>query len=138
MDKDINPGYKERPHTADLSLDVWAQDVPTLFTEAAKGMYALMGGRIATSPREIRHLVLSDPDKESLLVSFLSELIYLNEIEQLGFSQFEISIENQTLEGILVGGYWSDQVKSIKAVTYHNLVITNNNGIFEVTIVFDV
>ena len=138
MVKDNSSGFRERPHAADWSLDVWAQDIPTLFTEAAKGMYALMGGRRATGPTQKSHLVLSETDRESLLVSFLSELIFLNEMEQLGFIQFEINIDNHTLDGILEGGLWVDQEKTIKAVTYHNLVISDMNGKFEVTIVFDV
>lgn len=36
-------GYKEVEHTADIALQVWAEDFYTLLRKAAEGLYALMG-----------------------------------------------------------------------------------------------
>jgi len=130
-------GFEERPHTADWALDVWALDLPMLFVEAAKGMYALMGVSLGTD-RHHTHLSLSEPDHEALLVSFLSELLFLNESDHLGFDYFQMVFAGSELEVDLQGAAIASQTKAIKAVTYHNLKIRQTNRGFETTIVFDV
>jgi SHS2 domain-containing protein len=138
MQKNALSGYKERPHTADWALDVWGTDFLMLLKQAAIGMFALIDGHLKDGSRQWRHLSLIEPDRETLLVSFLSELVYLNESEQLGFDRFQLSLRGLALEVDLEGGIIVGQAKQIKAVTYHNLEIRNTTGGCETTIVFDV
>ena len=42
-------GFEEISHTADWSARVWAPDLPSLFTEAARAMNSLSGTVIGTS-----------------------------------------------------------------------------------------
>ncbi|MGA2505663.1 MAG: archease [Anaerolineales bacterium] len=135
--------FEEISHTADWSLRVWAADLRQLFEESAKGMNAIAGTRLADSPRVRRNLSLSAADKESLLVSFLSELVYFAEQNRLAFDEFDLKIEagpSQTynLSAMLTGASIQNQDKAIKAVTYHNLHIRQTRRGFEVEIVFDV
>ncbi len=132
-------GHRERPHTADWSLDVWAPDLPDLLAEAARGMYELMELQLSPGPRtrrEIRMLVTDDP--ESTLVAFLAELLYLDERDGLGFDLIQVKIEFGRLEAELEGAPVAAQSKEIKAVTYHNLAVRRVNDRLETTIVFDV
>ena len=39
-------GYRELEHTADWELEAWADDLPGLLEQAARGMYALSGVRL--------------------------------------------------------------------------------------------
>ena len=39
-------GFREKEHTADWELDVWAPDLPALLDQAARGMYWLMGAQL--------------------------------------------------------------------------------------------
>jgi len=130
--------FEELPHTADWALRVWAASLPALFAEAAHGMNTLSGVQLAPNPRLSHSFVAEAPDVESLLVQFLSELVYLVEQEHQGFDAFEISLVGLELKAIMSGAPLLSLNKSIKAVTYHNLQIRQTDGGFEVEIVFDV
>jgi SHS2 domain-containing protein len=144
-------GFEEVSHTADWSVRVWAQDLPSLFAEAARGMNFLSGTRMSNGPRVKRTFETESPDAESLLVAFLSELVYCQEQEKLAFDRFEIEVKKlarsssgaavskgKTLKVEMEGAQVSSVDKAIKAVTYHNLQIRETEQGFETTIVFDV
>ncbi len=134
--------FREVPHTADWALQVWASDLPGLFREAALGMNALAGMQLSEGPRLSRSFHTESPDAESLLVVFLTELIYYAEQEHLGFDQFAIRFEetpNVMRFQVEMSGAPLERInKVIKAVTYHNLAIRSSEDGLNVTIVFDV
>jgi len=130
--------YEEIQHTADWSLRVWASDLPELFAEAARGMNMLTGARRVTGPRTQHTYDASAADVESLLVSFLSELVYLAEQEGVAFDEFDISVEGRKLKVMMKGAPLVSADKTIKAVTYHNLHIRQTERGYETEIVFDV
>ena len=130
-------GFEEIAHTADWSVRVWAQDVPALFAEAAQAMNALAGTRVR-GPRLKRRFESQGPDAESLLVAFLSELVYYQEQGNLAFEAFEVDLEDQRLRVEMEGAQIASLDKAIKAVTYHNMKIEETARGVEVVIVFDV
>jgi len=133
-----NSGYREIEHTADWELQAWAPDLVGLLEQAARGMYALSGAQLAREPREPVSFSLPAEDHERLVVSFLSELLWLSEQEGLGFDVFDLSFANDQLLVRLTGAPIVAQTKEIKAVTYHNLVISRTDQGLQVNIVFDV
>ncbi|RPJ26428.1 MAG: archease [Chloroflexi bacterium] len=131
-------GFEEISHTADWSVRVWAQDLPSLFAESARAMNSL-AGTVTVKGRSLKRTFESEaPDAEGLLVAFLSELVYYQEQENLAFDGFEVRIESQRLKVEMEGAQITSVDKAIKAVTYHNLKIEKTNEGFETTIVFDV
>jgi len=131
-------GFREIEHTADWELEVWAPDIPALLVQAAHGMYALVDTRLENENTIIRNLTIQADDYEELLVSFLTELIFIAEDEGLGFYQYDLRIDDDLLRAELHGKPIETQNKEIKAVTYHNLsVIETSNG-YTTNIVFDV
>ena len=131
-------GYRELEHTADWELEAWAPDLPSLLEQAARGMYRLAGARLQAGHRHERQLNLPMKDPESLLVTFLAELLFLEEQEGLAFDVFDLRIEADGLHARLSGGPLASIDKEIKAVTYHNLAIHQTPGGLTVNIVFDV
>ncbi len=131
-------GYEEITHTADWALRVWAADLPGLLTEAARGMYALMGARPGAGPRARRSLSIEAYDAETLLVEFLSEALFWVESEKLVFDHFEIHLEGFSAQVEAEGAPYETLVKEIKAVTYHNLQVRKTARGLEAEIVFDV
>ena len=131
-------GYEEIPHTADWSIRVWADDLRGLLAESAQGMYWLANAQLENELRVTKTLETEEPDKESLLVAFLSELVYYAEQENLGFNDFDIQIKNGRLKVEMRGAPLKSMDKAIKAVTWHNLNITKTARGLEVEIVFDV
>ena len=131
-------GFEEVSHTADWSARVWAPDLPSLFRESARAMNSLSGTVIGTNGRVSRALEVEGPDLESLLVAFLSELVYYQEQENLTFDDFDLRVAGQWLKVAMEGAQIESMDKAIKAVTYHNLKIERTTEGFETTIVFDV
>lgn len=131
-------GFAEIQHTADWALHVWGDDLPSLFAEAARGMNALAGAKLANGPRTSRTFEITGSDAEGLLVAFLSELIYAQEQEHLGFDRFEVRIRGRKAKVRAQGASLTSLTKAVKAVTYHNLKIEKTERGYEVVIVFDV
>jgi len=131
-------GFEEKAHTADWALHVWAKSLPALFAEAARGMYALSGANQAEGPKVKRTFEAEAPDAESLLVAFLSEMVYAVEQEHLIFDEFDVQVEGIKLKVEMSGAPILSLTKAIKAVTYHNLQIRPTARGYEVEIVFDV
>jgi len=136
MDEKI--GYREIEHTADWELLIWAPNLTTLLETAAQGMYALSHLQLAVGPREMREFEIPFGDRESLLVDFLSELLFFGEHEGIAFENYQFEINASTLKVQARGASIQDQAKEIKAVTYHRLQIRETTRGLEVNIVFDV
>jgi SHS2 domain-containing protein len=130
--------YEILPHTADWALHVEAGELSELFAEAARGMNFLSGIHLADGERLRRGFEAHAEDKETLLVSFLSELVYAIEQEGLGFDEFTVDLQPPWLRVDMTGAAIAAIDKAIKAVTYHNLAIRQTDGGYEVDIVFDV
>ena len=131
-------GFEEVSHTADWSARIWAKDLPSLFVEAARAMNSLSGTITGNGPRVKRVFEAEAPDAESLLVIFLSELLYCQEQENLAFDVFDLRVATQWLKVEMEGAQMATSEKAIKAVTYHNLKIEKTKEGLETTIVFDV
>ncbi|PJH74410.1 MAG: protein archease [Anaerolineae bacterium CG_4_9_14_0_8_um_filter_58_9] len=131
-------GFEEIVHTADWALRVWADNLEGLFAEAARGMYALSGANQAEGPKVKRTFETQAQDAESLLVAFLSELVYALEQEGVIFDEFDVQVEGTKLKVEMSGAPILSLTKAIKAVTYHNLQVRPTARGYEVEIVFDV
>lgn len=135
---DENTGYREIEHTADWELHVWAPDLTTLLDTAARGMYALSHTKLAADLQAQRAFELPFIDCESLLVDFLSELLFFGENEGIAFDDYQLNLDGSTLKVQASGAFILEQAKEIKAVTYHRLQVRETERGLEVNIVFDV
>ena len=131
-------GYREVEHTADWELEVWAADLPGLMEQAARGMFFLAGMRLEPEPRLSRTFSLKASDTETLLVKFLTELLFYAEQEGIGFDGYQITLDGFDLQATLEGARLASIDKEIKAVTYHRLAVSQAEGRLRVNIVFDV
>jgi len=135
---DHTAGYREVEHTADWELHVWAPNLPKLLTTAAQGMYQLSHTKLVAGSQALREFEISSIDSESLLVDFLSELVFFGENEGIAFDSYQLDFKGGNLKVQASGAPIQDQAKEIKAVTYHDLHIRETERGLEVNIVFDV
>lgn len=131
-------GYREISHTADWELEVWAPNLVSLLEHAARGMYHLTDLKLAPYPRVTRKLEILCVESETLLIDFLTELIYLTESERVAFDGFNLEINGDLLIAKLTGSRIESLAKEIKAATYHNLEIRKSKDGLVANIVFDV
>jgi SHS2 domain-containing protein len=131
--------YRLLSHTADLALEVQGASLEELFANAALGMFAQMVD-LASIPRLVQQTVdVAADDHESLLVAWLSELLFLRETKCEAYCSFEVSFPAPgALHGIALGAPWRAFDRPVKAVTYHGLTIAQGTAGYRAAIVFDV
>jgi SHS2 domain-containing protein len=130
--------FEEVAHTADRALRIRGRDWPELFANAARGMNSLMVPG-PPAPSLAREVALEAIDLESLLVAWLSELAFWAETESLVFSDFEFRrLSPAGLSAVAHGGPAPRLERHVKAVTFHGLSITAEDGGWTTTVVFDV
>lgn len=131
--------YEILEHKADLKIRAFGKDKKELFENAMFGMFE--GARYESQGQEIkRKIKISSLDFPSLLVDFLSEILYFCETNKEVY--YKVKFENFTekeLEGILIGKKLKRMGVHIKAVTYHGLDIhQRKDGNWEATVLFDI
>lgn len=133
------PAYTLLDHTADLALAVRGRSLEELFANAALGMFAQMVD-LESVPVQTQHTVrVEADDAESLLVAWLSELLYLGEIHRQAYTRFAVHFPApDQLEATIEGGPCHAFAQPIKAATFHGLHIEERDGVYHATIVFDV
>ena len=134
----VSHGFEEIDHTADLALHVWGEDFHALLQQAAQGMYQLMDISTHHGTQTKIEFQIADESWESVLVDFLSELLYLAEDKQIVFDDFSFSEDEQKVRVEATGERISEIRRNIKAVTFHNLEVTQTKSGLETTITFDV
>ena len=80
---------------------------------------------------------------DELLVAWLSELLYLYEVEGLLLCDFALTeIDEGSVKGVATGEEFDenrhDIKTSIKAVTYHQLEIKEQDGLWQAQVIFDI
>jgi SHS2 domain-containing protein len=130
---------EEIEHTADWAIRVRAKELSSLFEQAAKGMTDLIGQVQDNTSLIPRPITIQAADLETLLVSWLEELLFILETENLMLSSSSVQLPSETQLLATIGLQpVEERWKEIKAVTYHDLEVRETNEGFEVTIVFDV
>lgn len=136
--------YRLTEHTADLGAEVTADSLGELFAEAARALTAVAVEQGDIAPRTERRIQVSGQDLGELLVSWLNELIFLQETEGLVFSEFEPLITEETVFEALIRGEPLDPDKhglgrEVKAATYHELDVARDpEGRWRARVVFDI
>lgn len=129
-------------HTADVKIKVTAGTLEDLFEQALQGLaYLLYRNYLSATVAQVTVPVkVSSIDINSLLVDFLSEVLYQSETHQAVFFRFKLKkFSNSELEAELLGRPVSKFDRNIKAVTYHGVsILRNPEGLWETEVIFDV
>ena len=138
-------------HTADVKVRVYGENLKELYQNALKALFQTVlpkaQGCFLRGELEVcnefpikRKISIASSDKESLLVDFLSEVLYLMDTHNEAYGEVSITLLSDTgLEATLHGvSVVSFQGEDVKAITYHELVIENIDDVWQATVVFDV
>jgi SHS2 domain-containing protein len=127
-------------HTAELELHVEGRSEDDVFTEALVAFGDLLAERSdAEGGERARHDVsASAPDRATLLAEWLSELVFLAESEGFVPERVDaIELSRDTVNAT-ASGVRSSPPNLVKAVTYHRLAMTEEDGAWRATVVLDV
>lgn len=95
------------------------------------------------TPRLVKKIELQAEDRETLLVEWLSEILFLIDTESLLFSRFEVALSSDTGLSATAAGEPLDAAKhdlktQVKAVTLHDLEIKKTEALWVARVIFDV
>ena len=131
--------FQEIEHTADWAFRAHGRDLAQLFVNAARGMFELQASAGSGETSVARGVAVSGVDRETLLVNWLNELLYLQETQHETYSRFEVlQISDTHLQARVHGRPSPTEGKLIKAVTFHNLEVRRSEDGWEASIVVDV
>ena len=129
-------------HTADIGIIVYGEDLKTLFENAGKAFFHLITDLRKVRRRTERKIVVKGESLDSLMVDWLSELLYLHDVENLLFKEFKIeSVGEGGLKAIAKGESFQEGVHviktEVKAVTYHRIEVRKEKGRWRAQVIFD-
>lgn len=133
--------YEVLEHKADLKIRAFAKTKEELFRNALLGMAENMKPEIRKpEDKIIREIKVKSPDLPALLVDFLSEVLYLSQVNREAYFEAKFKKFSDTeLKAELLGQKVERFGEDIKAVTYHQLDIhQREDGIWEATVLFDI
>jgi SHS2 domain-containing protein len=129
-------------HTADTGIQITAPDLPELFSRAAWSMFTVISNPPEIGSTLSRTVAVDSSDLPSLMVRWLSELNYLHTIHRELYSEFEVNLRGETRLEARVRGEPIDLSRhslhtEIKAVTYHQLHVTQEQNHWRAQVLFD-
>lgn len=131
--------FENLEHTADLAIKIYGKNLSEIFVNSAYGMFYNMADINKIKPEITRKIKLKAKNIQDLLIDWLNELLYLHEINQEIYSQFNIKkINEKEIEAEVKGAKTSDIKIEIKAATYHDLKIEKKNNIWQARVIFDI
>lgn len=141
-------GFRFLEHTADVQIESWGPTLEEAFSQTALSLMATITPNInIISPNIQKMMEIEAEDKESLLFDFLSEFLYIFDVEELVFSEISVETimkkhEKYYLKAILKGETFNKNVHEIgtevKAITYSFMEINENKENVTIKVVFDI
>ena len=129
-------------HTADVGVAAHGATREELFGNAALGMFTVIGDLGRVAPREKRDVIVDAKDLESLLVSFLAELLFIHEIHHFMICDVRVDFVTDTrVQATVRGEALSPKHEiytEIKAVTHHDLKVEHTGDGWNATVLFDI
>ena len=128
-------------HKADLKIRVFGKTKEELFQNALFGMTESMKPEIKKPEEKTkRRIKIKSLDLPSLLVDFLSEILYLTQVNKEIYREIKFKKFTDTeLQGEVIGQKVERFGQDIKAVTYYDLnVYQKKDKTWEATILFDI
>lgn len=131
--------YEILEHPADLKVQARAKTLPDLFSNFLKAIIEICQPEIDQASPLISHQIQIKADNiESLLIDFLSEVIYLMDVNKEIYTQADLIIKNNELKGKIKGQKVKRFQTEIKAATWHDLEIKKINNQWQAIVLFDV
>ncbi len=82
-------------HTADTGILVYADSLQSLFETAGEALFHIITDLRKVRPRLERQIEVRTQPLERLMVDWLGELLYLHDVENLLFKEFEVEFDGE-------------------------------------------
>jgi SHS2 domain-containing protein len=139
--------YEYLEHTADIKFIAYGKKLEDVFENAALAMFNVIIDTEKVSEKTAEEIRLKSPDLESLLVDWLSELLYLFEVNEIVFKKFMVEeIREEEGEYSITARASGEKYypeshpfeTEIKAVTYNQLEVEKIDDGWKAQVVVDI
>ncbi len=141
-------GFRYLDHTADIQSLSWGRTLEEAFSQTALSLMTVITPNLEKISHKVqKSLKIKAEDKEALLFDFLSEFLFIFDVEGLVFNEIEIKsitkINNHYELEAIVRGEEFDKKKhnvgtEVKAITYSFIKIDESTEGVKIKIVFDI
>ena len=130
-------------HTADVGVLARGRTLAEAFAHAAEGMFSIMVDLDGVREVEERSIAVAGHDWPSLLVAWLSELLYYSDVDGLLFKRFEMQdFRPYALRAVACGEPVDRQRHElgpgVKAITRHMLEVEEGPEDCRVQVLLDI
>ena len=142
------PGFEFMDHTADVSVKSWGRNLEEAFSQTALSLMTTITPNLKKiSPKIEKKFEIVAEDKYALCFDFLSEFLYIFDVEDLVFSYISVNSiqkigEKYKLTALAKGEPFDREKHEIgtevKAITYSFMNIEEKKKRVKISIVFDV
>ena len=141
-------GFTFLEHTADVKVKSWGRSLEEAFAQTALSLMTTITPNLKKiSPKIEKIIEITAEDKYALCIDFLTEFLYLFDVEDLVFGNVSVEsiqkIEEKYKLIALAKGETFDKEKheigtEVKAITYSFMNIEEKEKRVEISIVFDI
>ena len=130
--------------TADMGFITWADDLPQLFARAAAALFTIITNPQEVTPEHPIQIQVKAPNWPDLVVNWLSEILYQQEVRGMLFAKAEIEqIQPHSLQASLWGEPYNPSrhiiKREVKAITYHQLSLKQDKqGQWRLRVIIDI
>lgn len=137
----VEKSYIQMEHMADIKYKISGKSLSEIFenTASAFSSYLTSGKRIKSNKKKT--IELSADNIETLLYKFIDELIFLLDAQAFAVSSAKVIVDQKTNKlSATLSGFNSNNhhLNHVKAATYAEMYIKNNQKSWEAQIVLDV
>ena len=141
-------GFEFQDHTADIQVRSWGSTLEEAFSQTASSLMTVITPNLEKIKPQIEKILnIEAEDKIALLFDFLSEFLYIFDVEELVFNRIEVLYikkvnSKYVLKAVLTGEKFNKNYHEVgtevKAITYSFLEIEKKEDYIEIKIVFDI
>jgi SHS2 domain-containing protein len=129
-------------HPSDIGIEATGSTLSDAFSSAASGLVSIIVDPATLRPDESREINIEADDYETLLVKWLNEFVFLFDAGHFGCARVDIhELNDYRLKASVRGETFSEDRHTVrtdvKAVTFHQLYVGENNGIWTVRVFVD-
>lgn len=134
--------HRQLEHTADLGLEMWGNSRSELFAQAAHALREVIISDAPVTGRETHNVEVSGSDDAELLVTWLSELLFLFECRGFLPADCELEFGEQSLRAQVKGEPFDPQrhplEREVKAITHHQVLVEEKDGEWHARVYVDI
>ncbi len=125
-------------HTADVRFRISASSLDNLFSEGLRALTGFMNPYWLRASASVE-IEIEARDRTSLLIDFLNEALTKSHVRREAYDTIEFhSLEETSLRATLHGAAAESFEEDVKAVTYHEAELVQQDGVWSTMLVLDI